>query len=120
MALALDIASETAEEGKDATEAEAMSKVWFITGAGSGIGDGTAKAALTARPRARPKRCGRRITARSRVIRPSWATRSWMATPPQAFVAGSDALAAVTPVVEGRLKAMRAHETLSRSTDGSF
>ena len=30
-----------------ATEAEAMSKVWFITDAGSGIGAGTAKAALT-------------------------------------------------------------------------
>ena len=41
-----------------------------------------------------------------------------MATPPQAFVVGSDALAAVTPVVEGRLKAMRAHEALSRSADG--
>jgi hypothetical protein len=40
-----------------------------------------------------------------------------MATPPQVFVAGSDALAAVTPVVEGRLKDMRAHEALSRSTD---
>ena len=41
-----------------------------------------------------------------------------LATPPQVFVAGSDALAAVTPVVEGRLKDMRAHEALSRSTDG--
>src|SRR4029077_13489035 len=41
-----------------------------------------------------------------------------MATPPQVFVAGSDALAAVAPVVEGRLKDMRAHEALSRSTDG--
>jgi NAD(P)-dependent dehydrogenase (short-subunit alcohol dehydrogenase family) len=41
-----------------------------------------------------------------------------MATAPRVFVAGSDALAAVTPVVEGRLKDMRAHEALSRSTDG--
>src|SRR6266852_7884977 len=30
------------------TEAEVTSKVWFITGAGSGIGAGTAKAALKA------------------------------------------------------------------------
>jgi len=43
---------------------------------------------------------------------------SRMATPPQVFVAGSDTIAAVTPVVEGRLKAMRAREALSRSTDG--
>jgi NAD(P)-dependent dehydrogenase (short-subunit alcohol dehydrogenase family) len=41
-----------------------------------------------------------------------------MATPPQVFVAGSDALATVTPFFEGRLKDMRAHEALSRSTDG--
>ncbi|MBI3706109.1 MAG: SDR family oxidoreductase [Proteobacteria bacterium] len=41
-----------------------------------------------------------------------------MATLPQVFVAGSDALAAVAPVVEGRLKDMRVHEVLSRSTDG--
>jgi NAD(P)-dependent dehydrogenase (short-subunit alcohol dehydrogenase family) len=40
-----------------------------------------------------------------------------MATPPQVFVAGSDALAAVTPVLEARLKDIRAHAMLSRSTD---
>ena len=41
-------------------------------------------------------------------------------TPPQIFVAGSDALAMLEPVVEARLNAVRAHEDLSRSTDGSF
>jgi hypothetical protein len=43
-----------------------------------------------------------------------------MDTPPRVFVAGSDALAAVGPAVEARLKAVHAHEALSRSTDGSF
>jgi len=41
-----------------------------------------------------------------------------MARPPQVFVAGGDALATVTSAVESRLKDMRAHEALSRSTDG--
>jgi NAD(P)-dependent dehydrogenase (short-subunit alcohol dehydrogenase family) len=40
-----------------------------------------------------------------------------MANPPQVFVGGSDGLAMVTPAVEARLKDMRDHEALSRSTD---
>jgi hypothetical protein len=40
--------------------------------------------------------------------------------PPKLFVAGSDALAMITPAVEERLQAMRANEELSKSTDGSF
>ncbi|EUC12920.1 UNVERIFIED_ORG: NADP-dependent 3-hydroxy acid dehydrogenase YdfG [Burkholderia sp. CF145] len=43
-----------------------------------------------------------------------------METPPRVFVAGSDALAAVGPAVEARLKAVHAFEALSKSTDGSF
>jgi NAD(P)-dependent dehydrogenase (short-subunit alcohol dehydrogenase family) len=40
-----------------------------------------------------------------------------MANPPQVFVGGSDGLAMVTPAVEARLKDMRDHKALSRSTD---
>jgi NAD(P)-dependent dehydrogenase (short-subunit alcohol dehydrogenase family) len=40
-----------------------------------------------------------------------------MANPPQVFVGGSDGLAVVTPAVEARLKDMRKHDALSRSTD---
>ena len=40
--------------------------------------------------------------------------------PPKVFVAGSDALAVIAPAVEARLKAIRADEALSRSTDGAF
>ena len=40
-----------------------------------------------------------------------------METPPRVFVAGSDALAVVAPAVEARLKAVRALEELSTSTD---
>jgi NAD(P)-dependent dehydrogenase (short-subunit alcohol dehydrogenase family) len=43
-----------------------------------------------------------------------------MATPPRMFVAGSDAIAAVGPTVEARLKAVHALEELSNSTDGNF
>jgi len=43
-----------------------------------------------------------------------------MDSPPRMFVAGSDALAAVAPAVEARLKAVHAFEELSKSTDGSF
>ena len=43
-----------------------------------------------------------------------------MENPPKLFVAGSDALTVITPAVEARLQAVRAHEELSRSTDGSF
>lgn len=41
-------------------------------------------------------------------------------TPPQIFVAGSDALEMIPPVIEARMKAVHAHEELSRSTDGAF
>ena len=43
-----------------------------------------------------------------------------MDNPPKQFVAGSDALAVARPALEARLEEMRAHEDLSRSTDGSF
>jgi NAD(P)-dependent dehydrogenase (short-subunit alcohol dehydrogenase family) len=43
-----------------------------------------------------------------------------MDTPPRVFLAGSDAMAAVAPAVEARLKAVHAFEELSKSTDGSF
>ncbi len=43
-----------------------------------------------------------------------------MEIPPRMFVAGSDAIAAVAPAVEARLKAVYALEELSTSTDGSF
>jgi NAD(P)-dependent dehydrogenase (short-subunit alcohol dehydrogenase family) len=43
-----------------------------------------------------------------------------MGIPPRMFVAGSDAIAAVAPAVEARLKAVYALEELSTSTDGSF
>jgi NAD(P)-dependent dehydrogenase (short-subunit alcohol dehydrogenase family) len=47
-------------------------------------------------------------------------TLAGMDTPPGLFVAGSDALAMVAPVVEARLKAVRAFESLSTATDGNF
>ena len=40
-----------------------------------------------------------------------------MTNAPQVFVGGSDGLAMVTPAIEARLKDMRAHDALSRSTD---
>src|SRR5437899_11865885 len=43
-----------------------------------------------------------------------------MQNPPKVFVAGSDALSVITPVIEERLREARANETLSKSTDGSF
>jgi NAD(P)-dependent dehydrogenase (short-subunit alcohol dehydrogenase family) len=43
-----------------------------------------------------------------------------MENPPKLFVAGSDALAVITPAIEARLQATRADEALSTSTDGSF
>ena len=43
-----------------------------------------------------------------------------MEAPPRLFLAGSDAMAAVAPAVEARLKAVHALERLSTSTDGSF
>jgi NAD(P)-dependent dehydrogenase (short-subunit alcohol dehydrogenase family) len=42
-----------------------------------------------------------------------------MDNPPKQFVAGSDALAVVKPALEARLEELRAHENLSKSTDGS-
>lgn len=41
-----------------------------------------------------------------------------MQTPPKLFLAGSDALQVLTPVVEDRLKAMKDNAELSASTDG--
>jgi NAD(P)-dependent dehydrogenase (short-subunit alcohol dehydrogenase family) len=43
-----------------------------------------------------------------------------MENPPRLFVAGSDALAVITAAIEERLNATRAHEELSKSTEGSF
>jgi len=43
-----------------------------------------------------------------------------MENPPKQFLAGSDALTVVTPVLEARLQEMRAYEELSKSTDGTF
>ncbi len=43
-----------------------------------------------------------------------------MKNPPKLFVAGSDALTVITPVLEARLQEMRTYEELSKSTDGSF
>src|SRR6266516_7277369 len=41
-----------------------------------------------------------------------------MQNPPKVFVAGSDALSVITPVIEERLREARANEMLSKSTDG--
>lgn len=43
-----------------------------------------------------------------------------MESPPKQFLAGSDALAVVKPVLEGRLEELRAYESLSKTTDGAF
>jgi NAD(P)-dependent dehydrogenase (short-subunit alcohol dehydrogenase family) len=43
-----------------------------------------------------------------------------MATPPRLFAAGGDAIAAIAPSVEARLKAVHAFEDLSNSTNGSY
>ena|SRR5205809_398340 len=43
-----------------------------------------------------------------------------MQNPPKVFIAGGDALDVITPVIEERLRELRAHETLSKSTLGSF
>ena len=43
-----------------------------------------------------------------------------MENPPREFVAGSDAFAAFEPVLEGRLKELRAYRDLSLSTDRAF
>lgn len=43
-----------------------------------------------------------------------------METPPRLFAAGGDAIAAIAPTVEARLKAVHAFEDLSNSTNGSY
>ena len=43
-----------------------------------------------------------------------------MQNPPKVFIAGGDALDVITPGIEERLREARAHEALSKSTDGSF
>ena len=43
-----------------------------------------------------------------------------MPNPPKVFIAGSDALDVITPAIEERLREARAHQTLSKSTGGSF
>jgi NAD(P)-dependent dehydrogenase (short-subunit alcohol dehydrogenase family) len=43
-----------------------------------------------------------------------------MENAPRVFIAGSDALATVTPAIEERLQETRAYEELSKSTDGAF
>jgi NAD(P)-dependent dehydrogenase (short-subunit alcohol dehydrogenase family) len=43
-----------------------------------------------------------------------------MDNPPKQFLAGSDALAVVKPILEGRLEELRAYDSLSRTTDGFF
>jgi NAD(P)-dependent dehydrogenase (short-subunit alcohol dehydrogenase family) len=43
-----------------------------------------------------------------------------MENPPKIFAAGSDALTMIMPAIEARLRDMKAHEALSKSTDGQF
>jgi NAD(P)-dependent dehydrogenase (short-subunit alcohol dehydrogenase family) len=43
-----------------------------------------------------------------------------MENAPRLFIAGSDALATITPAIEERLQETRAYEELSKSTDGAF
>ena len=43
-----------------------------------------------------------------------------MTNPPKQFYAGSDAVAGIRPALEARLQEIKDHETLSKSTDGSF
>lgn len=43
-----------------------------------------------------------------------------MENPPKQFMAGGDAVDAITPVLKGRLEELSAFDALSRSTDGSF
>lgn len=98
-----------------------MSKVWFITGAGSGIGAATARAAIRAGDVAQvwsaldgqqpgdPAKLGEVLV---RIAS--------MDDSPKQFLAGSDALAIIKPVLEGRLRELHVHEALSRSTDGGF
>ena len=43
-----------------------------------------------------------------------------MTNPPKQFYAGSDAVAGIRSALEARLQEIEAHETLSKSTDGTF
>jgi NAD(P)-dependent dehydrogenase (short-subunit alcohol dehydrogenase family) len=43
-----------------------------------------------------------------------------MKAPPKQFYAGSDALAVIRPALEARLREIKDHEELSKSTDGTF
>jgi hypothetical protein len=43
-----------------------------------------------------------------------------MEHPPKGFAAGSDALDAITPVVEARLAELRAHAVLSKAAGGAL
>ena len=47
-------------------------------------------------------------------------TIAGMETPPKQFLAGSDAVAVMLPVLEGRVADLRRDESLSNATDGSF
>lgn len=47
-------------------------------------------------------------------------TIAGMETPPKQFLAGSDAVAVMLPVLEGRVADLRRDEPLSNATDGSF
>lgn len=47
-------------------------------------------------------------------------TIAGMASPPKQFYAGSDAVAGIRASLEARLQEIRAHEALSKSTDGSY
>lgn len=43
-----------------------------------------------------------------------------MSSPPKVFIAGGDALDVIQPAIQERLREARAHESLSKSTAGSF
>ena len=43
-----------------------------------------------------------------------------MESPPKQFFAGSDAVGGITADLQARLAAVKAHEDLSVSTDGTF
>jgi NAD(P)-dependent dehydrogenase (short-subunit alcohol dehydrogenase family) len=95
-----------------------MKSVWFIVGTGSGIGAGTAKAALRClcRDEVRAQRTLALSGNRNREIRnQAHHGRARLLPKP-----GSDALDPMTPAVEARLQEMCANELLSKSTDVPF
>jgi hypothetical protein len=64
-----------------------------------------------------------RALARNRELQQGWGFWSKSLAsenPPKLFVAGSDALAVITPAIEERLNATRAYQELSKSAEGSF